>query len=252
MEPRWRLNRRRWWSAKHCWPSIMDASNSSGWRTHKSSSGELTSSSSCTVAVSWLGGYLRFPLLFSSSDSSRPDRRCFRVMAGRIFSLTSHTVDNKTSELFSGNKKWEKKKSLDLDWSVVTHDTHYYNSRWYLIQRHSAHSGSLFSISLVYYFSDWNVLMFLIWWTFFYFFRADSFLTWEVHTKHKAVKCLNIVPKFSNGLCVCVCVWPGWKVRHEFWRLYLAKAFLLLLFSSFSLSSLSSPVLYCMCCYGNV
>ena len=119
----------------------------------------------------------------------------------------------------------------------MTHDTHYYNRRWYLIQRHSAHSGSLFSISLVYYFSDWNVLMILIWWTFSISF-GPSFLTWEVHTKHKAVKCLNIVPKFSNGLCLCVYVWPGWKVRHEFWRLYRAKLFFFFFFLLLSLLAL--------------
>lgn len=107
IEPRWRLNRRRWCSAKHCWPSIMAVSNSKGWSTHKSSSGDWISSSSCTT-LSWLIGYRLLGCLCSSSLSpSRPDRRCFRVMAGRIFSLTSHTVDSKTSELCQ--RKWKRR-----------------------------------------------------------------------------------------------------------------------------------------------
>lgn len=226
MEPRWRLNRRRWWSAKHCWPSIMDASNSSGWRTHKSSSGELTSSSSWTATVFWLTGYLLLPLFCSSSVSSRPDRRCFRVMAGRIFSLTSHTVDNKTSELSPGTKtktKQKQTKRVKIEIEVFQHNTPSLKQEAAL---YSATSSLFrlplfrFSSSLPYHFFVWNVLMLLIWRTFFYFLLTFISNLGSAHgtQSHKVPKYST---KFSNGSCVCVCVWPGWKVRHEFRRLYL-------------------------------
>jgi len=221
MDPRWRLNRRRWWSAKHCWPSIMDASNSSGWRTHKSSSGELTSSSSWTEAVFWLTGYLLLPLFCSSSVSSRPDRRCFRVMAGRIFSLTSHTVDNKTSELFPGTKNEKQTKRVKIEIEVLRHNTPSLKQEAVL---YSTTSSSFrlplfrFYSPLACYFFIWNVLMLLIWRTFFYFFLTFISNLGSAHGT-QSYKVPKYSTKFSNGLCVCV--WPGWKVRREFWRLYL-------------------------------